>query len=50
MFVACICALNVSQFILDLFGHPMIAYFVILNPLLPIYNIYLVCLIDFVVM
>ena len=29
MFVACICALNVSWFILVLLGHPVIAHFVI---------------------
>ena len=29
MFVACICALNVSWFILVLLGHPIIAHFVI---------------------
>ena len=27
IFVACICALNVSWFILDLFGHLVIAHF-----------------------
>ena len=29
MFVACICALNVSSFISNLFGHPVITHFVI---------------------
>ena len=29
IFVTCICILNVSWFILDLLGHPVIAHFVI---------------------
>ena len=34
MFVACICALNVSWFILDLLGQPVIAHFVIIRSIL----------------